>query len=86
MDLVERVAWAIAANAIGADVWDGMASTQRGMFRAQAQAAIEATGVRELVEALRDLLEWDGRGGEYINVITPADRAREALAKHGTDA
>jgi hypothetical protein len=42
MMMIEKMARGIAANAIGADVWDHMASAQRVMFCAQACAALQA--------------------------------------------
>jgi hypothetical protein len=54
------------------------------LYQGQAQAAIEATGVRELVEALESvLLVTDGVPMFGFEAQARVNKSREALAKHG---
>jgi hypothetical protein len=93
MDLVERVARAIC-NEVAlphgeGDEWimdEGFRDL--GYFLGVAQAAIEATGVRELVEALgwyADEKNWNTDWNENNPAYGDrGNRARKALAKHGS--
>jgi hypothetical protein len=88
MDLVERVARAIADGVTSAapDIAN-QTDTHWTSWMAEAVAAIEATGVRELAEALAwyaDEKNWNTDWNENNPAYGDrGNRAREALAKHG---
>jgi hypothetical protein len=83
VDLAEKVARAMfAVVKRDSDISFDEVAPIREAYIAGAEAAIEATGVRELVEALERIKDMQGPGTSDQNLAMKRV-AREVLAKHG---